>query len=142
MKARGAKHVATDQFNEWRQRCGAGADPIGQRRHVEIDALAGEALTLPVQRQVIAELAMENHREEAGTGPPSGNRMERRRWLGDALASPAGELLPHGLDHLPLTRDDVERLGDVLAQLGELAAAGWAGTRRRDDHPLARQMRR
>src|SRR5665213_1763302 len=101
MKARGAKHVATDQFNEWRQRCGAGADPIGQRRHVEIDALAGEALTLPVQRQVIAELAMENHRQQAGTGPPSGNRMERRRWLGDGLASPAGELLPHGLDHLP-----------------------------------------
>ena len=28
--------------------------------------------------------------------------------------------VPHGLDHLPLARDHFERLGDVLAQLGEL----------------------
>ena len=131
-----------DQLNQWRQRCGAGADPVGQRRHVEIDALAGEALALPVQRQVIAELAVEDHRQQPGTGPAAGDRVERRRRLGDGLARPAGELLPHGLDHLPLARDHFERLGDVLAQLDELAAAARAGARRRDDDPLARQMRR
>jgi hypothetical protein len=43
--------------------------------------------------------------------------MKRRRWLGDRLALPAGEPLTHRLDHLPLAWDDLERLGDVLAEL-------------------------
>jgi hypothetical protein len=60
--------------------------------------------------------------------------------LGDGLASPAGELLPYGLDHLPLAWDHLERLRDVLAQLGELAAARRAGTWRQDNHSFARQM--
>ena len=63
-----------------------------------------------VQRQVVAEIAIKNHRQQAGTGPPSGDRMERRRWLGDGLARSAGELLPDGLDHLPLTWNYLERL--------------------------------
>ena len=91
---------------------------------------------------VRTELAVQDHRQQAGAGSPAGDRMERRRRLGDGLASPTGEPLPHGLDHLPLARDHFQRLGDVLAQLGELAAAARAGTRRRDDDALARQMRR
>ena len=38
-----------------------------------------------------------------------------------ALAIAAGELLAHRLDDLPLARHDFERLGDVLAELGQLA---------------------
>src|SRR5260370_18798386 len=98
--------MGADQGDQRRQRASTGADPIGQRRHVEIDAFAREALALAVQRQVIAELTMKDHRQEAGTGPAARDRMERRRWLSDLLASPAGELLPDGLDHPPLARDD------------------------------------
>ena len=68
MDALGAEHVGTDQLDQRRQRGGAGADPIGQRRHVEIDAFAGEALALPVQRLVLAELGVKDHRQQAGTG--------------------------------------------------------------------------
>ena len=67
--------------------------------------------------------------------------MERRRRLADLLAVPAGELLAHVLDHLPLARDHLQRLGDVLAQLA--TAARRRSSRRpsaRHDHPLARQM--
>ena len=120
----------------------AGADPVGQGRDVEIDALAGEALALPVQRQVIAELAVEDHRQQPGAGPAAGDRMERRRWLGDLLARPAGELLADGLDHLPLPGDHLQRLGDVLAELDQLALAARTDRGRRDDDALARQMRR
>ena len=68
--------------------------------------------------------------------------MERRRRLGDALAVAAGELLAHRLDHLPLPRDHLQRLGDVLAELHDPArAAAAAGRRGFDHHPLARQMR-
>ena len=42
--------------------------------------------------------------------------MERRRRLADLLAIPAGELLADMLDHLPLPRDQFQRLGDRLAQ--------------------------
>jgi hypothetical protein len=45
-----------DQGVERCQRGGAGADLVGQRREAEIDALAGVALGLPVQRLVLAEL--------------------------------------------------------------------------------------
>src|SRR5262249_39398198 len=54
------------------------------------------------------------------------------------LAMPAAELLPHMLGHEPLPRHDVERLGDVFADLrqlglpqhGQEVGAGWT-TRRR-----------
>ena len=52
------------------------------------------------------------------------------------------EPLPHRLDHLPLDGLDLERLRDVLAQLGQLAAAAGAGGRAWDDDPLARQVGR
>src|SRR3546814_4189409 len=64
--------------------------------------------------------------------------MERRRRLTDRLAIAAGELLAHRLDHLPPARDHLQRLGHVLAQLGQpAAAAAQAVGRRRDDHALA-----
>jgi hypothetical protein len=44
------------------------------------------------------------------------------------------------LDHLPLPRHRFQRLGHVLAQLVQHAAAAWAGRRHRIDHALARQM--
>ena len=68
--------------------------------------------------------------------------MERCRRLGDGLAGTAGEFLPHRLDHLPLARDDLQRLGDGLAQLGKSAATAWACGWARKHDPLARQMRR
>jgi hypothetical protein len=67
--------------------------------------------------------------------------MERRRRLADLLAIAAGQLLADVLDHLPLPWDDLQRLGDVLAQLAQpRAAAAQALRRPRLDHPLAWQM--
>ncbi len=67
--------------------------------------------------------------------------MERGRRLADLLAVAAGELLANVLDHLPLARDHLQRLGDVLTQLAQpRAAAALAGCRPRHDHPLARQV--
>ena len=67
--------------------------------------------------------------------------MERRRRLRDLLAAAAGELLAHRLDHLPLARNDLQRLGYVLADLRQLVrAAARAGGRRGHHHPFARKM--
>ena len=53
-------------------------------------------------------------------GAAARDRMRRRRRLGDRLAGPAGELLAHVLDHLPLARHELQRLGHVLAELAQL----------------------
>src|SRR4051812_46179298 len=73
---------------------------------------------------------------------PARDDMKRGRWLGDLLARAASEFFADGLDHLPLPGHDLESFSDRLAELDELAAAAWAGHRRRDHHALARQMRR
>jgi hypothetical protein len=115
---------------------------IGQGRDVEVDAFAGIAFALPVQRLMLAILAVKDHRQQARPDMAAWNRVERRRRLGDLLARPAAELLAHGLDHLPLARHHLQGFGDRLAELGELAAAARARDRRRDHDTLARQMRR
>ena len=99
------------------------------------------ALALPVQRLMLAELLEQDHGQQVRSGEAARRHMERRRRLRDRLAVPARELLPHRLDHLPLPRDHLQRLGDVLAQLRQLrrAAAGTA-FRCGDDDALARQM--
>jgi hypothetical protein len=56
VNALGGEYVPTDQLDQRGQIRGAGADSIGQGRHVEIDALPGLALALPIERLVFAEL--------------------------------------------------------------------------------------
>jgi hypothetical protein len=86
-------------------------------------------------------LLEQNHRQQARAGPTPSNYMERRRSLADLLAVAAGELLADMLDHLPLPRDHLQRLGDILAQLAQpRATAALANGRSRLDHPLARQV--
>ena len=143
VQALGAEHVAADELVERHQHGGAGADVIGHGRHVDRDAFASIALALPVERLMGAILLEQNHRKQAGSGAPAGNNMEGCRWLGDRLAVPARELLAHGLLHEPAARNDIERLGDGLADFGQAAAAAAAATRGRRDHAsFARQMLR
>ena len=76
-------------------------------------------------------------RQQPRPGAAARDRMRRRRRLGDLLAAPARELLAHVLDHLPLARHQLQRLGHVLAQLAQRAAAARAG-RSAPDRPRAR----
>ncbi len=123
------------------QDSGRGADEIGQRREVEVDTLPPIALALPVERLMLAVLLEQDHRQQAGADPAPRDDMEGRRGLGHRRAVPAAELLTHGLPHEPAARDDVERLGDGLADLRQSApTAAGAARRRREDDPLARQM--
>ena len=101
----------------------AGPHLVGQGRQAQRHAFPGIAFGLAVERLMLAELLEQDHRQKAGTGPASGDHMERRRRLADLLAVPAGELLADMLDHLPLARDQFQRLGDILAQLAQPLAA-------------------
>jgi hypothetical protein len=142
VQAFGGEHMGVDQRHQRRERGGAGADPVGDGRDAELDALSGVGLALAVQRQVLAELRLEGHGQQVRPGPAAGDRMERRRRLGDRLAGAAGEPLAYGLDHLPLPRHHLQGLGDVLAQLGEPATAAGAGGGCGDHDTFPRQMLR
>ena len=139
----GAQDVGLEALEQWRQRCRAAADLVGQGRQADRHALLGIALGLPVERLMLAKLLEQDHRQQAWPCPAAGDDVERRRRLADLLAVAAGELLADVLDHLPGFRDDLQRLGDVLAELGQpRTATAGAGRRSRHDHPLARQMLR
>jgi len=137
------KDVGLDQPVDRHQRKGGSANLIRQRRYAERHAFPGEPVGLAVERLMLAVLLEQQHGEEAGACPSARHDVERRRRLRDLLAIPAGKLLADGLDDLPLARDHFERLGDVLAQLGQLGTAtGWTRTGRRHDNTLAWQMLR
>ena len=141
MQPLSGQNMALDQRVQRTQRRSAGAHLVGERRQAQVDPLAGVALALPVQRLMLAELFEQDHRQQARAGEAARGDMERRRRLGDRFALPAGEPLANRLDHLPLTRDDLERLSDVLAELRQFRrAAARAARRGCDHHPLARQM--
>ena len=90
---------------------------------------------------MLTELLEQDHRQEIGAEEAPRRRVERRRRLADRLAFPAGELLPDGLDDLPLPRDHLQRLGDILAQLRQASrAAARTGRRRGNDNALTRQV--
>jgi hypothetical protein len=90
---------------------------------------------------MLTELLEHDHGQEARAGPSPCDGMKWCRRLADLLAVAAGELLPHRLDHLPLTRHRFQRPGHVFAELAQAAAAAALASRRRiDHHPLAREM--
>src|SRR4030081_1245873 len=139
VQALGREDMRFNPSEQRRQHRAAGADLIGQGRQTEGDTLLGVALGLAVQWLMLPVLLEQDHRQKAWTGPAPGGHMERRRGLADLLAIAAGELLADMLDHLPLPRDHLQRLGDVLAQFTQpRAAAAKAGERSRLDPPLRR----
>ena len=104
MQALGGEHVPAKLGEDGVEGCDASADPVSERRDVELDALAGEGCALPVQRQMVAELADQDHGEQARAGKAAWDRMRRRRRLADASQSRQAELLAHPLDDLPAPR--------------------------------------
>jgi hypothetical protein len=79
--------------------------------------------------------------EQLGARAPARDWMRWGRRLRDRFAGPAGELLAHVLDHFPLARDELQRLGHVLTDLAQYPApTARAGRGHRIDDTLARQM--
>src|SRR5262245_30882808 len=65
------------------------ADPVRERRAVQLDALPGEDLALTIQRQWIAVFRDQGMGEKAGSGHAFGDRPLRSMRLVNGSASPA-----------------------------------------------------
>src|SRR5580700_3435498 len=131
MDALGRKDMGPDRLDQRHQRCRTGPHPVGERRDVEIDAFARVDVALAMERQMQAILGKQQMGEQPWPPTPTRDRVRGRRRLRDLLARPARELLAHVLDHLPLARDELQRLGHILAELVQNAAAAWTGARPR-----------
>jgi len=126
------------------QQEGGAADPVGQGRAIERDALPRIDLSLPIQRQMIGVFGDENLRHRRLGRQPTLNQPRRRcRLHNSALAGPTGIFGPTHNKHAELGRDDVESFADILANPMQCVAAAWAGMIVDVDHHLnARQMLR
>ena len=93
------QHIAPDGIGQRLQQRRRLADPAGERRAVEIDAIAGEDPGLAIQRQVIAVLRDQHMRERAGAGSATLDRPWRQRRLVERLASAAGQARAHDALH-------------------------------------------
>ena len=74
------------------------ADPVGKGRAVDLDALPGEDLALPVERQVIAVFGDQDVGEQGGGRQALGDRPLRSRRLVDGPAGPAAIARPADAD--------------------------------------------
>ena len=124
------------------QQEGRAADPIGQRRTVEFDALAGIDLSLPIQRKMIGIFG-DKHLRYRGLGRQSAldQPRRRRRLHHHVLTSSAAIFGSANHQHAELCRHDVEPFARILADPMQRLAAARAGAVVDVDHHLdARQM--
>src|SRR6202051_501016 len=119
------------------------ADPVRQGRAVDLDAVPGEDLALPVKRKVIAVLGDQDMSEKTGTGEALGDRTLRGGRLMNSPAGPAAIARPADADDSKPRRHMIEHLADSLADHMPLpAAAGARLMLEIEPHVLAGQMRR
>jgi len=119
------------------QQEGRSADPISQRRTVEIDALAGVDLSLPVQRKMIGIFGDEDL-GDGGLGRQSA--FDQPRWRGrlhhHVLTGPAAIFGPANHEDPELCRHDVETFAGILADPVQWLAATRASAVFNVDHDL------
>ena len=102
-------------------------DPVGERRAIQLDALPGEDLALPVKRKVIAVLGNQNMGEEGRGRQALGDRPLRSRRLMDGPAGPAAVARPAYANDTQPCGHMIEHLADRLTNRMQLAPAAGTG---------------
>jgi hypothetical protein len=122
MKALGRHEMGLYKAADRIKRRADRAHHVGHHRQGDRRTFEGIAIGLTVQRLMLTELLEHDHGQQAGARPAPCNDMEWRRRLADLLAVLAAKLLPHRLDHLPLTGNRFQRARHVLAKLAQAIA--------------------
>ena len=107
---------------------GGAANPVGERRTVERDALPGVDLRLTIERQMVCIFGDQHMGDGRLRRQTTFDQSRRGRRLDDgALAGAAGVLGTPRHQNTELSRNDVEPLGNVFADPMQRALAAWAG---------------
>ena len=109
------KHVPAQPFVQGFEPPARTADPAGERRTTEIDAVSCEDLRLPIERGVIAIFADQDLRQKRRRCQPAGDRAFRCGSLGNGAATPARVFGSRRADHAKLRWYPVQHLADALA---------------------------
>jgi hypothetical protein len=117
------------------------ADPVGKGRAVDLDAVPGKDLALPVEGQMIAVFGDQDMSEQGRGCEALGDRPLRGRCLVDGPAGPAAIARPTDTDDPEACRHMVEHLAHRLADHMQRAAAAGAGLMLDIEPPvIARQV--
>jgi hypothetical protein len=103
------------------------ARPPGEGGAIDVDALRRHHLCLAIEGQMMIELVHDDMGERGKASLAACDRLHRRRCLDDPVAGAAAILGPHGADHAPLDRGNVQLLVAVVAQRTQRAAAIGTG---------------
>ena len=127
---------------EGTQQEGRAADPVGERRAIEFDPLAGIDLSLAIQGQMIGIFGHQDLGNQGLGGQATLDQAGRRRSLNNRLlARPAGIFGPANQHHPELRWNDIEPLAHILADPMQRMPAAWAGlVVEIDNHLDTRQM--
>lgn len=112
------------------------ADPVGQRRAVEIQPVAVEDLA--VKRQVINKLADQNVRQQARPRAATLDRARRQRGLHEPFTARTGQPRANNPVHDEASRNVFQFLGHIFADPAQTPAAIGTGIGARgqfDFHP-------
>ncbi len=122
-------HAIAHQIDQRLDQVRAGEHPRAHRAAGDVDLLTLEDLFESVERQVVAELAGDDVREQAGTGQTFVDRLLGLVGEGDVRAPGVGVARFAGVLH-SLVDDDLERRGDELQLLAGLSADArpWRST--------------
>ena len=125
----GGLQLRQQAFMHRPQMTGGPADPIGQGRAIQIDALPGIDLRLPVERQMIGVFRHQHLRDQRFGGQAALDQTRRSgRLHHHVLTGAAGVFGPTHDQHAQLRRHDVEPLGDILADAVQGRQQGQAGS--------------
>ena len=130
-----------NRVDQGREQLTGSTYPTCQRGALNLNSLASVDLRLAIERQMIAELRDQHVGQQPWSGKTAFDRTRRRRRFNHAVAPVAGELRPHMANDLEAIRDVLQLLGDIFAELAQLAAA--VGTRvavKSVRHHFAREM--
>lgn len=113
---------------QWAKIPGGPPDPVCKSRAIQLDALAGVDLGLPIERQMISIFGDQHLCDQGFGGDAAFDNMSRCRGLDDrALTRAAAITRPTGDQNTERGRHDIKPFGDILADLMQPAAAARAG---------------
>ena len=123
-------HQLADMVGQRFQERRRSPNPIGQRRPVQIDLLAGINFGLPVEWKMVTIFADQYMRQQSGTGAPALDRAARQRCLRERLAAVAGLARADDFADDKPPRDVFQLLRHILAKCPQGSAAIGAGLAR------------